>query len=177
MSESPSSVRAGADALRREFDRSFARPADIAREEVEAFLAIRIARAPYALRASEIRSLHTDVRWTPAPGRRPGFLGLAGIRGEVVPVFSLAALLGSAPSDAQPRWLVLCGAASLFGLAFDGFDGFRKVPRTSVSPAPPERSGRAVQEAVILDDGARPVIRIGTVLGSATPLPSSSSES
>jgi purine-binding chemotaxis protein CheW len=163
MSASPEAGPGRVGELRREFDRTFAEPPRTGRGDTEDVLAIRIAGAAYALRVSEIRSVHRDCRWTAAPGRHPGFLGLTGVRGEAVPVYSLGTLLGAAVADASPRWLVLCGGAARIGMAFDGFEGFRRIAATAVSPAPPDRAGRGIRDVADIDGTARPVIDLKAV--------------
>ena len=85
-----------AAALRAAFDRSFAEAADAGRAPHLDFLAIRVAGDPYALRLSEVASLHVDSKRVRAPSLLPELSGLASFRGVLTPVYDLAALLGYA---------------------------------------------------------------------------------
>jgi chemotaxis signal transduction protein len=113
--------------LRASFDAAFARPA--ARERAAArslLVAISVAGEPYALRSLDIRGLEAPRRVTPAPGGAEGLLGLAGVRGTVVPIYDLAALVGrDAGTDADEAWIALLETpgGALVGVAFGSLDG------------------------------------------------------
>ena len=122
-----------AASLREEFDRSFAAlPAEPV--PTEELLAIRVGGDFYALRLGEVSELIAGHPVSRLTSTTPHLLGLAGVRGGVVPVFSLASLLGAAaglPRD-TPRWLLLCAAQEPFALAFDGFDGHLRLPAAAL---------------------------------------------
>ncbi len=129
-------VTAGsADDMRVRFDRGFA-AAPVARDEaVESFLAVKIGSEGYALRLGDMTGFAAARKIVPLPSPVAEMLGLAGIRGVVVPVFSLAALIGYPRVDESPRWFVLCGTAEPLALGFDDFDGYLELPRSDVSVA------------------------------------------
>ena len=60
-----------------------------------------------------------------------GLLGLAGLRGAMVPVYDLRALLGVNPVD-EPRWMVTAAAATV-AFAFDGFDGHLRLDPSAIA--------------------------------------------
>src|SRR5689334_7571216 len=93
------------EALRREFDGSFALPQREAAPDAIEVLAIRVGGKPFALRLSEVAGVATGRRLTPVPSARRGMLGLVGVRGSLVAVFDLAVLLGEPPNTAEPRWV------------------------------------------------------------------------
>ena len=130
--------------LRRNFDRSFAEPPRGRPAAPLDLLAIRLGGEPYALRLAAVAGLFAGKKLTRLPQATPEFLGIAGFRGSIVPVYDLRVLLGGA-AGAAPRWLVVA-AASRVALAFDGFDGHLRLP--------PE--GIAQQERA---DAARPHVR------------------
>jgi hypothetical protein len=113
--------------LRAAFDRGFAEaPGGLAPERVE-LLRIRLADAAYAIPLSAIASIHVDLHVEPIPRTSDDLLGVAVVRGAIIPIFDLRRLAG-ASTDAKPRWVVL---ASGRGFAFDGFDGLvRATGRT-----------------------------------------------
>lgn len=115
-----------ARALRDEFDRAFAQPPRAPEAGVQQLLAIRAGGQPYALRLAAIRGLHVDRRVLSLPSRLPELLGLTGVRGQAVPVFDLAALLGLPPQRA-PRWLALAAGRHSAAFAFEQFDAYHAV--------------------------------------------------
>ncbi len=118
-----------AEALRREFDAGFALEPGRLEARIDV-LAIRAGRA-CALRLRAVEALLLTPRITPAPSRAPELLGLAGVRGAVLPVFDLRALLGLGAAEA-PRWMVVAGSPA-FALAFEENEGCLRVPISAVS--------------------------------------------
>ena len=134
-----------AAALREEFDRSFAAlPAEpVPSEEL---LAIRVGSSSYAVRLRDVSELVAGHPVSRLASTTPSLLGLASLRGGVVPVFSLASLLGAAaglPLPATtPRWLLLCSGQEPFALAFDGFDGYLRLPAAALRGEEPGTARR-----------------------------------
>jgi chemotaxis signal transduction protein len=166
---------AAADALRREFDRSFALPRSAVGAASESLLAIRIGGDRYALRLTQIGALYADRFITPLPGPVPELLGLAAFRGELAPVYDLAALLGYG-LRATPRWLVLAAPPQPVGFAFDLFEAQIAVPANRIfkidpdraagsakAAGAPERARRHLTDAAQADDGIRPIIDLASV--------------
>ena len=151
--------------LRDEFDHAFSLPTQVDTVQSHHLLAIRTGGAPYALNPEEIAGLQVDRAIVPVPGALPEWLGLAGIRGELVPVYSLAMLLGYERSvAAKPRWVALCGSKQLLGLAFDAFERHLNLALPQIAAADPNNIKtehvRAVAQA---DDVSRPVISIPSI--------------
>jgi len=69
-------------------------------------LAVRAGTQVFGLPIGQVREILTLEGLTPMPVERPGFLGLANIRGEVVPVFDLKAVLDgvSGRPAVGPTW-------------------------------------------------------------------------
>lgn len=118
-----------AAALGRAFDQRFAaREAPDARRTEDLVLA-RAGATPVGLRLTEIAGLYDAARVVRAPGGAPGFVGLAGVRGRVVPVFDLASLLGSGAADAAPRpLLAIAAGADRVGLLVSRPIGYVELP-------------------------------------------------
>jgi len=127
MTEKTGTLTARAAELRRAFDQTFATAPDLAPVETADFLAIRIGDDRWAIEISEISGLYPCQSLTPLPGRSSFLLGLTGLRGAVLPVYDLHALL-SYRAEAQPRWLVVAAKARLC-LGFAVLDGYQRVPR------------------------------------------------
>lgn len=122
--------------LRDAFDGAFADlPASTKDDQYETLLAIRTGNDLYAIKIGEITGLAVNRNIVPFPTPISGLLGIAGIRGELVPVYSLASLLGHSHDVEQPKWLALCGANDPVGLAFNGFEGHLRVPVTEIYAA------------------------------------------
>jgi purine-binding chemotaxis protein CheW len=122
--------------LRAGFDRSFAEPASGASQRMEHVLAIQVAGRPYAVRLSEVAGVFTGWSVVPVPGPRSELLGVAGHRGELVPVYDLAALLGSpALEPAGARWVMLAAGSEPVAFVFERPDGHLRIS-PDVLPAP-----------------------------------------
>ncbi len=119
------SLEGSAAALREEFDHAFGRRTGEGAAKPLSFLRLKAGGESLALAASEAGELVKGRALAALPRARPPLLGLAGLRGVLLPVFSAAALLGrpAAGGQAAPGWLVRCGGREPFALAFDEFEG------------------------------------------------------
>lgn len=154
-----------ATALRRAFDQSFAAPPPRAAEEVEDLLRIRVAGNPYAIRLREISGLVAGRRVVPVPAAARDLLGLAGLRGGVVPVFGLASILGYGQVPGESRWLILCGGEDPVTLAFSELDGYLRVPKSCLHEDENLRATRHyVSQIARTEEGARPVVSVPLVV-------------
>jgi chemotaxis signal transduction protein len=148
-----------AQRLRREFDDAFARAPAAPAGAVAELLAIRVGGDPHLLRLDELAGLFAGHSVTRLPARRPELLGVASFRGAVVPIFDLAALAGY-PRGGEARWLVLCARRPV-ALAFDGYDGYRRVDHAALVPVTGERH---VGATVVVDGAPRPVLSLGAIV-------------
>jgi purine-binding chemotaxis protein CheW len=153
-------VSGRAAALREAFDRAFAEPAGGAQVQLRAFLAIGIGGAAHAIDIAEISGLHAGKPITALPDAAPEFLGLAGFRGVVVPVYDLRVLLGQ-PAQAAPRWLVTAQAAPV-AFAFDAFEGHLRVPLETIVR---EEEGQSrTRRALRMEGVVRPIVEIASLV-------------
>lgn len=148
-----------AETLRREFDESFATLARATDTEVEALLAIRIGDSPYALRVLELGGTAAGQRITPVPSPERALLGLAAIRGAIVPVFDLAVVLEEPGARGPLRWLALSSGQDPVAFAFAELEGHLKV-KTSELGQIENTSERLIANVVRTHSGLRPVLRI-----------------
>ena len=124
MSEGRSGMHALAQ-LRTDFDNGFAQAPRISADH-ESVVQIRVGGEAFAIRTGDIAGLVKSRKIVPLPSRMPELLGLTALRGSLIPVYDLAALLGLSPGPG-PSWLILATGDTPIGLAFEGFEG-RQVP-------------------------------------------------
>lgn len=149
--------------LRRAFDEAFAAPVVDQPEDSATLIAIRVAGQPFALRATEIAALAKRGRIVPAPSRVAELLGLAGIRGELVPVYDLAALLGLS-RNGEPQWLALTHQEAQLALAFDTIESLVEIRETDLFTDDTCPSGSHVLQLVRIGAETRAVVDIAAVV-------------
>lgn len=157
-------LRFSAAALAREFDLGFSRAADLEPPVEENLLILQLQSRPFAVRATGLRAIAPTPRIACVPSSSPALLGIAGIRGELVPVFDLAHLLGISPEERGLRWCLLVGESERAALAFRHFDGFVRCPASAVSRAE-ARDGLApfLEEVVRLERGVLSIIDVARI--------------
>jgi purine-binding chemotaxis protein CheW len=151
--------------LRRAFDRSFAEAPAVEPGAHDDLLDLRIGSDSYAVCLADAGGLFADTRVTPLPGSVTEMCGVVGLRGAILPVYDLRALLGYAKGRV-PRWLLVI-AHTPVALAFDGFEGHLRVPRAAIASVPDRTvSGRSrhIHHIVRTDTCARPIIHMASVL-------------
>lgn len=164
MSETPV-IESKVAKLREAFDRSFALPPPPASQEVEDLLTIRVAGDPYAIRLCDIAGIVTGGKMVAVPAATLDLLGLAGIRGDIVPVFGLASILGYSQPPESPRWMILCAADESIALAFSDFEGYIRIPKSALHADETLRATRQyVSQVGSTDAVARSVISIPLIL-------------
>lgn len=154
---------AGLAELRRAFDETFATPAELEREELRALIEIRVGCDSMVLRADQITGIGRCRRIVPVLSRIPELIGIAGMRGAMVPVFDLAALLGRPPGTRQPPWIALAHAESPVALAFEEFEGQVEVKRTCLFDDESSPSRRHVRQLARIGSSVRAVIDVASV--------------
>lgn len=151
--------------LRRAFDRAFASPPAAVSVDTEDLLAIRVGGDPHTIRLRDVSGIVADRRIVGIPAAAAGLLGLAGVRGEIVPVFALSSILGSPPEAHDPRWMVLSDGPRRIGLAFSQLDGYLRLPRASFHPESSlDPTHPFVREVAATEEGARPVVDVPAIV-------------
>ncbi len=113
--------------LRDSFDRTFAVPPAEQMQHRDEYLIVGSEAEKYALRVNALAGLLKGRKIVPLPVAAAGLLGLAGFRGQLVPVFSLASLLGFNPEAGAPPWFAVCRAEQAVALAFHRFHGSARI--------------------------------------------------
>ena len=156
MAEDPRLV-----ALRSDFDQSFAEPHIEASRDVVDLLEIRIHGDRFAIHLEETALLLSSPTIVEMPSRAEAFVGLTGLRGNVVPVFCLATLLGYADHGTTASWLVVARDREPVGFSFGELEGHQRVESASIRRphASETRNGVSAEMA-----GNRPVIALYRLL-------------
>lgn len=150
--------------LREAFDNGFARVPEPVGHDIGKFLAIRVGGDPYAVALTEITGIFADRKVVWLPGETVGLLGVAGLRGDIVAVYSLAVFLGYSAGEDAPRWLMRTGGDLIAAFAFDGFDGYVQLPGAQVSSLRDNAQNGHVRATAMLAGGPRPVISIASIV-------------
>ncbi|HEY3973653.1 MAG TPA: chemotaxis protein CheW [Candidatus Sulfotelmatobacter sp.] len=115
--------------LRSAFDRTFQLPYQAKSKDVEAMIAFRIAGTALAVRIQHITGIMKRTVILPVPSIVPELLGVAVVRGGLVPVFNLATLL-ELPASGEPQWFMHMNRETPVALAFDRLEGRIEVQRS-----------------------------------------------
>ena len=136
-------ARSRVEELREAFDGAFAEPPPGESTRTEEFLEVEVGGDAYALPLAELSGVHLQPRVTALPGAPARVLGLAAVRGEVVPVLDLGALLGYGRGAAQPAALAICRGERPLGLALGAVGRHVRVPSADVRAGDAGDSERA----------------------------------
>jgi chemotaxis signal transduction protein len=172
---SPASIANRAADFRHAFDKAFADPRVSGDQAAwEDFLTIRIGGDGYAIRLREVAGLVKGRRIVACPSDVPEFQGIAGVRGTLVSVYSLPALLGYSIAVENAPWLLLCAAQLAesgdegVGLAFPEFSGFVRALPSQIHAARDREapSSQSVRSAQFLRIGGevRTIVAIARLL-------------
>jgi purine-binding chemotaxis protein CheW len=153
--------------LRHTFDAAFTFPPVRPPDDLTDLLAVTVDGSPLAVPLQAMSGLVADRALTPLPASPPQLLGVAGLRGQLVPVFSLAGLVGrAAPDGPAPRWLVLAAGSPVFAVAVDSVDGHLRVPADAIArPAAADSSHSTVVRTA---HGPRPVVDMPAIRATVT---------
>jgi chemotaxis signal transduction protein len=109
---------------------------------------VRIGIERYAIPVAHVLEIGEVGDLSIAPGASAALLGLRNLRGEVLPVFDLAAVLGSPPSHAAQRMVVAERAGTRTGLAVD------EVTDVDVLGSPGQEIESELLSSAVLIDGS-----------------------
>lgn len=89
---------------------------------------LRVAAEAYAIPVTQVREVSGLGEVTPVPGTPPGVLGIRNLRGQLIPVIDLAAVLGISRVAAPGYLLVIQAQGQQAGLAIDAVSGVSELP-------------------------------------------------
>jgi chemotaxis signal transduction protein len=93
------------------------------------YVRVTLAAEAYAVPVEHVLEAAELGQVRPVPGARPELLGVSNLRGQILPVVGLAALLG-VQRAASPRRLLVAEARGLqVGLAVDEVSGIGALPQ------------------------------------------------
>lgn len=125
---------------------------------------VRAGGERYALAVDDVTEVGELGEVTPLPGSAPEVLGLRNLRGQVVPVVDLAALLSVGGRAAPTRVVVAESGTRRAGLAVEAVDGVDELPEPSEESDSPLLLG-----AVLIDRELVGIVRAGAVLDALAP--------
>lgn len=152
------------DELRREFDGAFTRRTEFTAAATEKLLAIRTGGQAYALRLCELAGLSKQTKVAPLPGANAALLGVAGVKGGLLPVFSLPVLLGLTPSARELGWMAICGAKNPICVAFEELEAYLDAPRSDIRAGENTKAAVHARETLRTAAGLRWILDIPSIL-------------
>jgi chemotaxis signal transduction protein len=155
-----------ADELRSAFDRSFAESPKTVVADIENYLGIGLADDFYMIHLAEVRGLFADKKIVPLPSQASACLGVAGLRGDIVPVHCLRTILGYASDDAAPRWLILANAP--IALTFDRFEGYLQISKSAVASSKDASPRGHVLATAPIAGGPCPILSLQSIIDTVT---------
>jgi chemotaxis signal transduction protein len=107
---------------------------------------VRVGAEQYALPVTRVLEVGEIRALTVAPGASPAILGICNLRGDLLPVFDLAAVLGLPRGDAPQRMLVAERGGTRAGFAIDEVTDVDELPE-----ADQETDSDLLSGAVLID--------------------------
>jgi chemotaxis signal transduction protein len=148
--------------MRRTFDSAFATPRAMRATDVEQAVIIEVGAHMLACRIGQVTRFEADRKVVPLSGPT-GLVGIAGIRGKLVPVYSLAVVLGASASG-PTRWLALCGGHDMIGLAFERIDRFVHARGQDVCALPEAGPAAHMRELLRVGSASYNILDVASVL-------------
>jgi len=114
---------------------------------MSAYVRFRVAQEAYAISVLNVLEVAGLGEVTPVPGAPREILGVRNLRGKILPVIDLAALLGTRRSEPPGRLLVTESDGRQAGLAIDEVTGVGELAD------PAEEGESALLVGTMLEDG------------------------
>jgi chemotaxis signal transduction protein len=114
------------------------------------YVRLTVAAEHYAVPVEHVLEAAELAHVRPVPGARPELLGVTNLRGQILPVADLAALLGAARVRPPRRLLVAEARGSQVGFAVDEVSGIGGLPEPG---EPASDAGRGLLLGAALSEG------------------------
>jgi purine-binding chemotaxis protein CheW len=111
---------------------------------------VRVGEEHYALPIEEVTEVSELPARTPVPGAPSSVLGVASLRGQVLPVADLAAILGVGRSEHPDRMVVAQVGGRRAGLAVDAVTDVGILPAASEPAGGPHLTGATLVEGELI---------------------------
>jgi chemotaxis signal transduction protein len=122
---------------------------------------VRLGAESYAVAVEHVIEVAELGELSPVPGAHGSVLGVRNLRGDVLPVFDLASVLGIA-GDSLPQWLLIAEQGSLrAGFAIDEVTDVGTLP-----PVGEETQSKLLSGAALDDSGLVGVVDVERLFAS-----------
>jgi hypothetical protein len=148
--------------MRGTFDAAFGLPRAARATDIEQAVIIEVGAHMVACRIGQITRFEADRKIVPLAGPT-GLVGIAGIRGRLIPVYNLAVVLGASATGAT-RWLALCGGHDMIGLGFERIDRFVHARGQDVCALPEAGPAAHMREQLRVGTASYNILDVASVL-------------
>jgi chemotaxis signal transduction protein len=149
--------------MRREFDAAFARPPAAEPPATETLLRVSAGGTGFFVQLRQLACVLPCAVVVPVPGARRELLGLTAVRGQILPLYSLATLLELAGPVAPARWILVAAGGTGAGLGVEVVEGVSRIPETVVMEA--AARGEGGRRGNLPDAaGVRPLLDVTSVI-------------
>ncbi len=125
------------------------------------YVGVRVGSEAYALPVENVREVAELGALTPVPRAPSEALGVRNLRGQVLPVFDLAALFGLERGGEAARLVVVEAGGRLAGLAIDEVTDVGTLPDPEAETESPLLTGAALVDGTLVG-----VVDVGGLLDS-----------
>ncbi len=160
MSRSTSHV----EALREEFDASFARAPDASIESTVDLLLVRAGSSIVAIETSALAATELGRAIVPTPDAPAGMLGISGLRGALIAVYDFAHVLGERTPPETRGVLLIPKVHTTMALRVSAIEGHVQVPTSRMLPVSSAAPQSFVTSYGETDAGSHPVYDVSAVV-------------
>jgi hypothetical protein len=147
--------------MRREFDAAFGSPPAPEPPPRERLLRVAAGGRGWFVRTRELAAVLACGEVVAVPGAGRGLLGLASVRGQVLPLFALTSLIDPAAPAERARLILVAAGGPGIGIGVSSVDGLAELPEEAVRagaggrPMPDGGQARVLLDFAALVRGVR----------------------
>lgn len=121
--------------LKNTFNYVFTNPvSNLINIEKENFISIYIFQKQFALKISELKGIELGKKILSIPSEDKSLLGISVSQGQVIPIFSLAMILGIQKGSEKENAFIICGENEQAGFAFTKLGDSRQILKKNIMP-------------------------------------------